>query len=332
MKTKLILAVALLSTAFYACKKSEILNPTQEKVALSTNLNSSVSATSSDFNAELLSNNVSFSDQTNSVTGYAWTWEVQRINGQTGLSHFNFIDGILCATDEEAGTLREHIVGAYYSQDGGTTWNYVAPTWAEDGSTSGAGNNSNCYEGEVLKIDFGGDDLQIRLIMDEQYEVGVQYGLFKRGKGGPNNTFAECGIIEFAAPACPLEVKCYEWQNETAWGAGSRYVSKGNWATYSSATALANGVTLYAGQTTAVGTATLSGGVLTISLTNGWELVPNTDAVKIQGYSNTPPASNPAPGQFTTYKGSSLTPSVGSSNFYGIHLDVRKSFEVECPE
>lgn len=332
MKTKLILAVALLSTVFYACKKSEILNPTQEKVALSTNLNSSVSATSSDFNAELLSNNVSFSDQTNSVTGYAWIWEVQRINGQTGLSHFNFIDGILCATDEEAGTLREHIVGAYYSQDGGTTWNYVAPTWAEDGSTSGAGNNSNCYEGEVLKIDFGGDDLQIRLIMDEQYEVGVQYGLFKRGGGGPNNTFADCGIIEFAAPACPLEVKCYEWQNETAWGAGKRYVSKGNWATYSSASDLANGVTLYAGQTTAVGTATLSGGVLTISLTNGWELVPNTNAVKIQGYSSTPPASNPAPGQFTTYKGSSLTPSVGSSNFYGIHLDVRKSFEVECPE
>ena len=332
MKTKLILAVALLSTAFYACKKSEILNPTQEKVALSTNLNSSVSATSTDFNAELLSNNVSFSDQTNSVTGYAWTWEVQRINGQTGLSHFNFIDGILCATDEEAGTLREHIVGAYYSQDGGTTWNYVSPTWAVDGSTSGAGNNSNCYEGEVLKIDFGGDDLQIRLIMDAQYEVGVQYGLFKRGGGGSNNTFADCGIIEFAAPACPLEVKCYEWQNETAWGAGNRYVSKGNWATYSSSTDLENGVTLYAGQTTAVGTATLSGGVLTISLTNGWELVPNTDAVKIQGYSNTPPASNPAPGQFTTYKGSSLTPSVGSSTFYGIHLDVRKSFEVECPE
>jgi hypothetical protein len=331
MKTKLILVAAVLSTAFYACKKTEILNPVKENVALSTNVNSSMQATSSDFKAELLTNNVLFEDQTNSISGYAWTWEVQRINGQTGLSHFNFIDGILCATDEEAGTLREHIVGAYYSQDGGTTWNNVAVSWGLDGSTSGAGNNSNCYEGEVLKIDIGGDNLRIRLIMDAQYEVGVQYGLFKRGAGGPNNTFVDCGIIEFAAPACPLEVKCYDWQTETAWSAGSRYVSKGNWATYSSSSNLNNGVKLFAGQSIEIGTATLANGVITISLTNGWELVPNTNAVKIQAYSSTPPASNPAPGQFTTYKGSSLTPSVGSGNFYGIHLDVRKSVEVPCP-
>lgn len=325
MKTKLILAAAVISTAFYACKKSEILTPVKENVALSSNVNSSTTATSTDFNAELLSNNVAFEDQTNSVTGYAWTWEVQRINGQTGLSHFNFIDGMLCATDESAGTLREHIVGAYYSTDAGTTWNYVSPSWAVDGST-----RDECYDGEVLKINFGGDNLLVRLVMDAEYEVGVQYALFKRGNGGPNNTFAACGIIEFAAPACPLQVKCYDWQTETAWSAGSRYNTKGNWATYSTSSALASGVTLYAGKTTAIGTATLVNGTIEISLTGGWELVPNTDAVKIQGY-NTAPSGNPAPGQFTTYKGSSLSPSVSSFSFYGIHLDVRKSIEVPCP-
>jgi hypothetical protein len=160
-------------------------------------------ATSSDFNAELLTYNVSFTDQTNSVSGYAWTWEVQRVNGQTGLSHFNFIDGILCATEEEAGTLREHIEGAYYSQDAGSTWNYVAPTWAEDGSTSGSGNNSNCYEGEVLKIDFGGDDLPTAIIADCSRQIHgrntERCAEFHDATGAAQT----CDLIQYAA-LCPI--------------------------------------------------------------------------------------------------------------------------------
>lgn len=320
-------AITLLVAGFVisSCNKSE-------EVFAPNGGNAMTSATSTDFNAELLSDNVAFEDQTNSIVGYAWTWEIQRLAGQTGLSHFNFIDGILCETDEDAGTLREHIVGAYYSQDGGTTWNNVSVAWAVDASTNGAGNNSVCYSGKVFKIDFGGDDLLVRLIMDIKYEVGVQYGVFKRGGGGPNNTFVDCGIIEFAAPACPQDEVCYEWKNETAWSTGPRYVQRGNWATYSSATNLENGVTIFAGQNINVGTAKLVNGSIEITLTGGWELKPNTDAVKIQGYNTTPPAKNPAPGQFTTYKGSSLTPSVNAFNFYGIHLDVRKAYEVDCPE
>jgi hypothetical protein len=180
----------------------------------------------------------------------------------------------------------------------------------------------------VFKINFGGDNLRVRLIMDAEYEVGVQYALFKRGKGKKGSP-PECGIIQFSAPACPVS-KCYDWQEETAWAAGDRYENPGNWATYSTASALANGVTIYAGQNSVAGTVTLTNGVLTISLSNGWELVPNTDAVKIQGY-NSAPSGNPAPGQFNTYKGSSLTPSLATYDYYGIHLDVRKSVEVECP-
>ncbi len=68
-----------------------------------------------------------------------------------------------------------------------------------------------------------------------------------------------------------------------------------------------------------------------LSLVDG-DLLPNTDAVKIQGYNTAPSGKNPAPGQFTTYKGSSLTPSVAQFANYGIHLDVRKAFVVDCPE
>ena len=38
----------------------------------------------------------------------------------------------------------------------------------------------------------------------------------------------------------------------------------------------------------------------------------------------TAPSGNPAPGQFTYYKGRELEIVVDAANFYGIHLDVAK--------
>ena len=127
---------------------------------------------------------------------------------------------------------------------------------------------------------------------------------------------------------CEQEV-CY--QEETAWTQGAKYVSRGNWATYTAKTA--GTVTLYAGQTLPAGTATLTvnGTTVTIaiSLNAGWSLQDVTEPVKIQGYT-VAPTGNPSPGLFTTYKGTELLVTVPVYNFYGIHLDVRKV--IDCPE
>jgi len=130
---------------------------------------------------------------------------------------------------------------------------------------------------------------------------------------------------------CEEEV-CY--QDETAWTQGTKYVSKGNWATYTAKNA--GTVTLYAGQTLPAGSATLTVNpdltvTIAITLNAGWSLQDVNEPVKIQGY-GIAPTGNPSPGLFTTYKGEDLSVTVPGPafNFYGIHLDVRKV--VDCPE
>lgn len=131
----------------------------------------------------------------------------------------------------------------------------------------------------------------------------------------------------FALP-CLSKAVCY--QDETAWVSGSRYVTRGNWATY---TAYQVGtVNVYAGQNQFAGTATFSpisnGNVtITIKLNSDWSLQEVSNPVKIQGYS-VAPTGNPSPGRFAS-KGASLTVTLPYANFYGIHLDVRKA--VNCP-
>lgn len=126
------------------------------------------------------------------------------------------------------------------------------------------------------------------------------------------------------------EEECY--QDETAWAAGSRYVTKGNWATFTSKSA--GVVVLYAGQTLPAGSVALTingdGTVsIAISLNEGWSLQDVDEPVKIQGYASAP-SGNPSPGLFTTYKGDDLLITVPEYGYYGIHVDVRKV--VECPE
>lgn len=134
------------------------------------------------------------------------------------------------------------------------------------------------------------------------------------------------------------EIEC--WEGETAWADGSRYVARGNWATYTHYQSV-DPVTIFAGQTNAVGTASFSevtddGKVtITIVLEDDVRLAidPDTEdtvveAVKIQGYGSAP-SGNPTPGLFTTYKGNELMVTVDAYDYYGIHLDVEVL--VDCP-
>lgn len=127
--------------------------------------------------------------------------------------------------------------------------------------------------------------------------------------------------------------ECTNWQTESAFaGEAIGGGNKGWWFSYDG-----DGVeTIWAGQNINVGTVEyISGGEMVITLKDGWELNPiklnketgeeteNTEPVKIQGYT-TLPSDRPAAGQFTTYKGTELTPEVDEYAFYVIHLDVRK--------
>lgn len=144
----------------------------------------------------------------------------------------------------------------------------------------------------------------------------------------------------------PPDGKCYE--DETAWASGYRYVTRGNWATYTSYSGVekTKTVTLYAGQTMAAGTVSFSApsaGVVTITITlnAGWrfalEPVGDTEGeydnnVKVQDYATAPTGSNPAPGLFAWKKVATESPAtieVPVNNFYGVHVDVER--EVPCP-
>lgn len=148
------------------------------------------------------------------------------------------------------------------------------------------------------------------------------------------------GNISYTVQCCEEEEPCYKWENETAWAAGTRYVEKGNWATYTTYEADST-VILYAGQKMNAGTVDFSSPdengyiTITITLTGDWKFAPVGDNVKIQDYDSTPPADNPDPGHFA-WKGtvdpseSSFSITVPENKFYGVHVDVGYWVEVTC--
>ena len=125
-------------------------------------------------------------------------------------------------------------------------------------------------------------------------------------------------------------------QTETAWG-GNTAGGGSAWWFYYDATGDDVEQTIWAGQTIEVGTVEVSAEddegkvTITIELTGGWELQDFdddgeevTEPVKIQGYDDDDlPASRPAAGLFTTYKGDELVVTVPSFSYYAIHLDVQ---------
>lgn len=194
------------------------------------------------------------------------------------------------------------------------------------GTTEGQGNS--CYgklPNPFVKLDLGFTTPTVTLVITLDTPVMSGQMLIKSAQDcwGLNDPKFMFSI------ACPLkETLCTE--EETAWATGQRYVTRGNWATY---TAYQVGtVNVYAGQNKFAGTATfsaVSGGnvTITVSLNPGWSLQEVSNPVKIQGYS-VAPTGNPSPGRFSS-KGSSLTVTLPYANFYGIHLDVKHS--IECP-
>jgi len=148
---------------------------------------------------------------------------------------------------------------------------------------------------------------------------------------GANSTIAfaelgpddQLGMLLDGITLCP-------WVGETAWAAGSRYVSKGNWATYTPYVADST-VTLYAGQTMEAGTvrfsAVASGNVtIAITLNEGWRFKDVEENVKIQDYASAPSV-KPEPGLFE-WKGdadpgeSTFEIAVPANNYYGVHVQV----------
>jgi len=148
----------------------------------------------------------------------------------------------------------------------------------------------------------------------------------------PNKSLAGISHISF----CFRKVSLVCYEDETAWAAGTRYSTKGNWATYTQYVA-GRTVDLLAGQSLLAGTVTFSAVVdkmvtITIELNEGFSFQDTLETVKVQGYS-VAPSGNPEPGQFA-YKldasGTTAEITVRASNFYGIHVDVRRV--VPCVE
>ena len=130
---------------------------------------------------------------------------------------------------------------------------------------------------------------------------------------------------------------CYG--DETAWGAGTRYVPQGNWATYTPYTGVPQTVILYAGQTMEAGRIFFSrpvDGMVTIriGLLPGWFFDTDTldNNLHIQDYMETPPAENPAPGQFDYayyVTARSIVIQLPVANYYGIHAAL--THVIPCP-
>jgi len=194
------------------------------------------------------------------------------------------------------------------------------------GTTEGQGNS--CYgllPNPFVKLDLGFTTPTVTLVITLDTPVMSGQMLIKSaqdcwGLNDPKFMFTL---------TCPDKVaKCY--QDETAWVSGTRYVTRGNWATY--AAYQVGTVNVYAGKNLFAGTATFSAVVngkvtITIALNEGWTLQEVSNPIKIQNYS-VAPTGNPSPGRFA-FKGSSLTVEVPLDKFYGIHLDVRQA--VDCP-
>jgi len=135
-----------------------------------------------------------------------------------------------------------------------------------------------------------------------------------------NSTSVSQSITVTNAVQPPIVVnECTSWQTET--GFGGNNAGNGNaWWYYYNGTGIQ---TIWAGQHINAGTVELKNGYLYITLTNGWQLQNVNESVKIQGY-NSLPSNRPVAGQFTTYKGNSLTVQVGSFNYYVVHFDLQK--------
>jgi len=191
-----------------------------------------------------------------------------------------------------------------------------------------------------VKFDEGVDDTGCHLwtvtfdtsVLAEDYRLAI--GCVEAStKSGPvvNNGYA-CVL----GPVCLLDPTEVCTTDETAWSDGTRYVTRGNWATYTAFTGAAREVTLFAGQHHLAGAVRFSEpsmGIVEIcvELAEGFRFDPETDqALKIQDYAMRP-SGNPSPGLFrwkVAASGRVACLEVPFAAFYGVHVDVER--EIPC--
>ena len=171
------------------------------------------------------------------------------------------------------------------------------------------------------------------IVDNEEVDSQTAYG----GDINPNAS-PWYGNIEYTVQCCDIDIEeCYEFEGETAWADGARYVAKGNWAMYVAYDGNAKTVNLIAGQLYDVGDVTFSAQVdgeveICIELDEGWEFEDVDENVKVQDYAEKP-TGNPSPGLFAykmTANGENCI-TVPVNNFYGVHVNVGQWVEVECP-
>ena len=140
-------------------------------------------------------------------------------------------------------------------------------------------------------------------------------------------------------PENPPTPPTYELDEQTAWAfdVNNPLAYGGNWAKFIQYNGEHLEVILQAGQKNTDVKVLLSpaeegkvqiviDGIVEIAPENDgkWVLQDDENAVKVQGYETAPFGTNPAPGQFTYYKGRELSIVVDAANYYGIHVDVAK--------
>jgi hypothetical protein len=202
------------------------------------------------------------------------------------------------------------------------------------GSEEGRGND--CFgllADPFVKLDQGFNGFPVTIVISFDTPVKSFNYLLKAGSSNGNSGGGCFGLNNVAYSTthdCTPPPACYD--EDTAWSTGPRYVTRGNWATYTPYVTGGTSANFYAGQNKFAGVANfsaVSGGnvTITITLNPGWSLQEVSNPVKIQGY-NAAPSGNPSPGRFAS-KGSSLTVTVPEAKFYGVHLDARQA--VQCP-
>ncbi|MDO9551696.1 hypothetical protein [Rhodonellum sp.] len=196
------------------------------------------------------------------------------------------------------------------------SWSYIAPA-------------GMCVDG-VSFIVKGGDAANIYTYGPDIYgDSGLASPMNSSGGPADLSNLTVC----FNLRECKtIEEPCYK--EETAWSFGAKYVTKGNWATF---TEYADGKTvdLFAGQSTKIGTVSfVDAGTMvkiTIQLNEMGAFQNVAENIKIQGYVSAPKA-NPNPGLFTSHKGQAAGDKyeieVSKAKFYGIHVDAARI--VEC--
>lgn len=157
-------------------------------------------------------------------------------------------------------------------------------------------------------------------------------------KKGNWSMYVEGYCTEFPPEDPPTPPTEYTLKTETGWAfdVNNPLEYGGNWAKFIQYNGEPLTVMILAGQKETDMTVTLTPageGKVKMVFKNIFEIAPENDgkwvfqdtkdAIKVQGY-DTAPSGNPAPGQFTYYKGRDLEIVVDAANYYGIHLDVAK--------